>query len=168
MFNQKAAPPDAAPPGFQEFTAWMKMLSGGTVAEDQTAAGRPLIPKDQKKFSRKTVEATPAGHPSPAEGEGVQPPTSPEKTAGTSPAKAAPPSSPLTPRTLERKRPKTSPLLALFTQCLVFVLLVGSFFLGRATVPKNLAAKPSTAPSVPVVTQDGKLPAFCPPPSPPR
>ena len=169
VFNQKATPPAPEPPGFKEFAEWMRALSGGTAEETPATAGRPLISKDQKKFSRKTLEITP-----PPSTEAVQPvatpeaspsQTSSEKTVENASVKA--PLHPLqVPLVIERKRREStavkSPMLVLLTQCLVFVLLIGSFFLGRATVPKNVTPKLLTAPAVPVVTQDGKTSGILP------
>ena len=140
-----------------DFMEWMKTFSGNPVADENTAGGRTLIPREQKKFSRRASESekppatekTPglAGEPE-VVGEEVGS-TVDDKGADATPAtRPTPPELP----SMERKRravgqESRSPTVVLLTQFLVFALIVGSFFLGRATVSRPSAVSATPAPA---------------------
>ena len=167
VFNQKGAPPAGAPPGAAEFMEWMKTFAGGQPpTSENPPGGRTLIPKEQKKFSRATVEGGKTG-PAPAartgpETEGAPKPPGGDREVGSPGASLRQVS--LEPIILgKRRRPKEqtpkSPAFVFFSQFVVFSLIVGSFFLGRATVSKRSmpSASGGTAPS-----PDAKAPAILP------
>lgn len=156
--SSKEPPVAVAPPGMSEFMAWMKAMGGQTAVEPEPPAGtRGLIPKEQKKFSRRTGEpAKPASSPAAApeaKAETPAPVGSPEKEPP-----AAPISVPTDFLNIERKRrgkdnAQMDPGLRVLTQALVVALIAGSFFVGRATVPKA-APQALAAVGAPIVSKD--------------
>ena len=152
--NPKGAAPAGAPPGATEFMEWMKALSGGPV-EEEPAPGRTLIPKEQKKFSRRTPETAKTASPAAASGpvgevdaaQRTDDPAAEDETGEPTPTgRPAPRDLPLTER--KRRAPGQairSPGAVLFTQFLVFALIVGSFFLGRVTVSRQTVAPAAPA-----------------------
>ena len=146
VFNQKGAPPAELPTAMAEFVEWMSKLAGGSVPPEEVApTGRALIPKEQKKFSRQPADGGTAVHGAPGAASAAGSvaardalfghPTAP---SAETPGRSAPPES----FNVERKRRtkeqlSRSPAVVLSVQFLVFALIVGSFFLGRATVSKT-------------------------------
>lgn len=174
--SQKEPPTAAAvPPGFAEFMTWMQSMGTGTgTAEEEAKAGRNLIPKEQKKFSRrgaesvKTAVTPPEGEAVP--GKPVAASTSTESTGEVNDRSTiAPPLRNLPPDLLTAERKRRSKegskggTAALLMQILVFGLIVGSFFLGRATVPKGSTPTPLTAPAAPVTSANGQTAGLLPP-----
>ena len=173
VYNPKDAPKagpgsSGATPGFAEFMSWMQSMGGGGTAEPETPTGRALIPKEQKKFSRRPADPPPTG---PAAAENAGPAVSNEEGASTSPAVgggAAPRAAPPERFNPERKRrpkdaPPKSPVVVILVQLLLFGLIVGSFFLGRATVPRASAPAPVTVRTSGGPTQDARTPGVLPP-----
>lgn len=171
VYNTKeapAAPPEGGPPGFAEFMAWMANISGGTPTT-QAPAGRNLIPKEQKKFVRRTAEELQTAPPEGAvadeplrEGTFPAEPEA-EKMSHARPSRDVPPER----FEVERKRrPKDEPrssLALLLIQLGVFALIVGSFFLGRATVARVPAPARNAAPSEPSTSRGDSMAGVLPP-----
>ena len=176
VFNQKdapPAPPPGTPPGFAEFMTWMQSMGNAApTEEDARAAGRALIPKEQKKFSRRSAEATPGSPPT----AGTEPaPSAKEAEPGQPAARGPVPEKGNEPPRLptaelvagERKRrskdtPSRVTPTAVLLALLALVLIIGSFFLGRSTVPPANGAPsagPGAAGSVGSDTPPGVLPA---------
>ncbi len=139
----------------------MKMMGEGTPTDEEAARpGRGVLPKEQKKFSRSTVEAA---RPDPVDASADPGTTSPSPAAETErPPFTSAISLPADHLNIERKRRSKDtsnkpPGLTMAIQFLVFAALVGSFFVGRATVP-NAAPAPRTAAGNPVVMKDGQSP----------
>ena len=155
--NQKASPAATPPPGMAEFMEWMKTMSGGPVEEESAVVGRTLIPKEQKKFSRRTPGGGALPSPDLGSGSAGEPeapnlmadPSADDENTGS--AAAARPT--LREMSLGERKRRTmgqgprGPAAVLLTQCLVFALLIGSFFLGRVTVSKQTAAPAAPAPT---------------------
>lgn len=150
VFNQKSPTPAVLPAGMAEFMDWMRKFAGGSpLPEEGAPAGRTLIPKEQKKFSRQAPESSrtaPASSGaalvarSGSEGEAsANPPGSGQDAGiGDAPGRPAPPEPTAEDRRRRSKeRPPKSPAVVLSIQFLVFGFIVGSFFLGRATVSRQ-------------------------------
>ena len=168
----KEAPPAGGPPGFNDFLEWMRSQVGGETAPGPTGQ-RGLIPKEKKKFQRRDLEAkddappTPPPAPEPAAkqtpAQEANPPSvaAPIPTAApdaTTPAKPALVSSePLSPRVRRQQgNAQRKSWLGVLIQLGVLVLLIGSFLVGRLSVPK-VAPVSSSAPAAPeIVNSDGK------------
>ncbi len=168
IYNQKETPPETAPPGFSEFMNLMKAMGANRAPTEEAApVGRPLIPKEQKKFSRRTTEPVkPTEVPDNPATTTLAPPSSSSEATAEKPAPTAAPNVPADLLNIERKRRSKdtspqSPGVRLALQGLVFALIVASFFVGRATVPKA-APVAVVAAGEPVTSKDGSEPGLLP------
>lgn len=167
VYNPRDVPPQVAPPGFAELLEWMKTMAGGAAPTDEPS--RQVLPKEQKKFARRTDGYSKPLVPLPLS-DGNLPPVgdqapgsatvtdSPEEPSADRP-RAIPPET----YSVERKRrskeaTSRSATAVLLTQLLAFGLIVVSFFVGRATVSRNAARPVLTAPSAPGSSADDKTP----------
>lgn len=152
VYNPKDVPKGAPgasgmPPGFAEFMSWMQSMGTGGGAQEEALSGRALIPKEQKKFSRRVVdtsqpESATEEHAGPVESVHEAAPASATTAAGTAPRNAPPERFNVGRKRRPKEAPPRSPVTTILLQLLLFGLIVGSFFLGRATVPRGEAPAP--------------------------